>query len=55
LEIGAWDLLFKTPNSKANLENSDLAKRTRFFRAKYIYSRIMPQSINFMKGDDYEF
>jgi len=34
LEIGAWDLLFKTPSSNANLENSDLAQRTRFFKAK---------------------
>jgi len=34
LEIGAWDLLFKTPNSKANLENSDLSQRSRFFREK---------------------
>jgi len=34
LEIGAWDLLFKTPNSKAEPKNSDLAQRTKFFMAK---------------------
>jgi len=34
LEIGAWDLLFKTPNSKAEPKNSDLAQKTRFFKAK---------------------
>ena len=34
LEIGAWDLLFETPNSKAEPKNSDLAQRTRFLRLK---------------------
>jgi len=34
LEFGAWNLLFKTPDSKAELENSYLAQRTRFFRIK---------------------
>jgi hypothetical protein len=34
LEFGAWNLWFKTPYSKAKPENPDLAKRTRFFRAK---------------------